>query len=990
MISTADERPPGLTRLLLGRMAARIVAQPWSTMAIVALVSLVCVTVAIRFLEFDGGSPVPVVPQAEVQQRWQEYVEQFGEPSDVVIVVEADDPRRVQAVIDELDGALRASPSLLSNVVARIDLRPLREKSLQFLTPDQLESVQDELAMYAPVLDGHWDRAGLEAYCQRLGTMLETPQPATGDTKDSPLESQLERARLLAASLSGYLVSSGAKFTSPWPALLPGSGPGTSDRFDVRYGSTHEGETGFITATLANWADDAAGTARVLTGLRELLEATRAAFPGVTIGLTGVPVLNSDEMTRSRRDTLLAALICGAGVTMLLLLGFRGVRYPLLVLMSLVVGGCWTVGYTTLAVGQLHSLSAAFVVLVMGLAIGFAVIPLLYYAEQRRSGRPLQESLIRSIQGSGGCFLTGAILVALSCSYALLTGLQSGVELGLIAGGSVLLCAAAALIVLPAIVAIVDPGIEAERISRPLPTEWLNSLTQRWPGIIAGTSTLLVVIVSLQGLTWQGGRVSPRTRFDISLLRLQTQGLESGELQQRLFLEPEVSPHYAVSLADSPEQARRLREQYLNLPMVLRVDELASWLPRYPATETGLLIQAIETRLDGLSSLPREFPQMDPLAIGQALEELYLLVRERPEPAARESAVALNRFLDGLNELEISRQLEFLSGYQYDMLAALHGQFQMLATMSNPQPIAAEDFPHELRSRFVSEAGHWLVQIYPREDLREQETLGQFVAAVRSVDPQATGLPMLAHDAAVYVEQSCLNAAWCLLAGVWLVLLMDSLKFLPAVISLLTPLLVVGFTIYTVNGDSNRLDPRLLVAIYVVVASLAAAVFDGVGVRNTLLTLAPPVGGLLLTAGLLPLLQIDLNPVNVLGLPLILGIGAFWGLQVVHDYRAHSGAYRMTSATFSGVWLSSASALIGFASLLVVEHEGVRSLGRVLLVGAASSLMLTLVTLPALLKLLQTARTESPFEQRTADQQQRHGRRGPMVVRSGEIPVSKN
>jgi uncharacterized protein len=105
--------------------------------------------------------------------------------------------------------------------------------------------------------------------------------------------------------------------------------------------------------------------------------------------------------------------------------------------------------------------------------------------------------------------------------------------------------------------------------------------------------------------------------------------------------------------------------------------------------------------------------------------------------------------------------------------------------------------------------------------------------------------------------------------------------------------------------------------------------------------------------GILALLKVDLNPANLIVLPLILGIGVDDGVHVIHDFRMQTpGRYQTSSSTINAIILTSLTSMIGFGSMILAAHRGLASLGLVLVIGLGSCLFVSLVPLPAILTLI--------------------------------------
>ena len=81
-------------------------------------------------------------------------------------------------------------------------------------------------------------------------------------------------------------------------------------------------------------------------------------------------------------------------------------------------------------------------------------------------------------------------------------------------------------------------------------------------------------------------------------------------------------------------------------------------------------------------------------------------------------------------------------------------------------------------------------------------------------------------------------------------------------------------------------------ALYALLVISVVLIFDLRSVRDTLLAVLPLGLGILQTFGLMGLLDIPLNPANMIALPLMLGIGIDYGVHLIHEFRDQSGPYQ--------------------------------------------------------------------------------------------------
>lgn len=960
MIDESDSHSDsGALPQLLESVTHSVSTKPGVTLWIAGLLTVISLAVAIRFLDLKTNRSDLIDPSSEFHQRWLGFVEEFGDESDVVIAVEGQNEISIKNALDTIGAALEAEPEYFKRVLARIEPGAVETKALQYLTPPELEQANSRLEMYSPILEGHWSRAGLESYAIRLNGYIErTPNAPTEDE----LKAAFQQALQLCSSLKQF-IEQPDNFISPWPEIVPSTAFAGLKASENRYQLTTSGKMGFVLVTPLNTSNDFSGSAKSLARLREICQKTQSEIDGITVGMTGIPVLEADEMERSQKDMLKASIISFLGVGLIMLIGFRGYRHPVLALVMLAVGLAWSLGYITIVIGHLNILSVSFAAILIGLGIDFAIHYLARYLELRHRNAKFHRSLALTSRSVGTGIVTAAVTTALAFFCATFTNFLGVAELGIIAGGGILLCGAATFTVLPALITLADKNIEPRQLPTPFQGNILRQLTSRRPWTVTLITLAAIVGIGCQGLDFSKDKLESKVKYDANLLNLQADGVESVELQKRIFKEANGSLLYAVSIADSISEVRILKEEFLALPTVGRVEEMSSFMPTFPPAETNLLIQAIHARLSRLSDLPREFPQLDPASIGRAMDRLYDTLKNYEQPSAASAAKSLDSFLDQLSTLELPEQMKLLAAYQGAMLTSLHRQFQVLNSISNPEPVAPHDFQPGIHERFVSDSGKWLLRVYPNEQIWEEEPLSRFVEDIRSVDPEATGTPLQNYEAARQIRESYFDAALYALLVIWLILLIDTLDTGTLSIALTAPVAVLGFAYWLQQSNGRPVNPQLFVTLYVVVTALVAFVLDFQNVRNTLLTLLPPLAGGFLMFGILGILGIDLNPANLIVLPLILGIGVDDGVHVIHDYRHSSGSYQTSPSTINAITLTSLTSMIGFGSMVVAAHQGLVSLGTVLVVGVGSCLFVSLVTLPAILTIIDRSSRTPPQKQ---------------------------
>jgi predicted RND superfamily exporter protein/phosphatidylglycerophosphatase A len=158
--------------------------------------------------------------------------------------------------------------------------------------------------------------------------------------------------------------------------------------------------------------------------------------------------------------------------------------------------------------------------------------------------------------------------------------------------------------------------------------------------------------------------------------------------------------------------------------------------------------------------------------------------------------------------------------------------------------------------------------------------------------------------------------------------------------------LVMADVLSTVRRDA----PRIFIATLVMV--VASLILSLGRVRLALLALAPAVLSILATFGLLPMLGIELNYLNMIVLPILLGIGVDDGAHIVARLDAGEpliDVWRHTGWDVTGAILTD---VFGFGVIAFAAHPGLASLGKVALVGLFVNFFAAVILLPAMVAAL--------------------------------------
>ena len=241
---------------------------------------------------------------------------------------------------------------------------------------------------------------------------------------------------------------------------------------------------------------------------------------------------------------------------------------------------------------------------------------------------------------------------------------------------------------------------------------------------------------------------------------------------------------------------------------------------------------------------------------------------------------------------------DWLRNFDEQLTADLAEDLHQLAAVSTPEAITLTDLPPELRERYVSPGGQWLLRVFAKDCLWDYGPLEHFTEQIRSVDPEATGKP---------------------------------------------------FT--TVEGLKAMKDGLIRAGIYAFIVIATVLLLDFRRPRYTLMALAPLVFSVLATLGVMGICGFPLNPANMIAFPLILGVGVDNGVHVLHDYlRRYDRSQGVVShAIGRGVLVKALTTMLGFGTLMISSERGLAGLGFILTLGVGFSMMTALLVLPVIL-----------------------------------------
>jgi uncharacterized protein len=573
----------------MGRLLAGLVRsstrRPWATVLVSLALALVAGLYTWQTLEFVTSS-VRLLPQrARYVVLLKQYLQDFGELNDIVVAVESPDPERGKHYAERLVATLRQE-GMKSRVTYRIDRNFFDRRGLLFLSVDDLTRLRDRLFDYEEFITEYAARPTLVRLLEGLNQQFANAMAlgfldlGLGGKNEADLRFLDAVVGQIEARLEGNTA-----YVSPWDT---GFSLGRLDDPDAGYYFSSDKHLLFMFVEQNREEGDFASNRTRIERIRQAIARLAPEFPDIQAGVTGGPAISNDEMATAFSDSTLATGIAVLLTLAFLLVAFRRVGVPLLMLGTLIVSLLWAMGLISLVIGHLTIFSIMFISLIIGLGIDYGIYFLYRFQEQRVLGDPLTVALDRTAARTGPGILLGALTAAGTFLVLVLTEFQGIREFGFVSAVAILTAFLSMLTLFPALLALV--ASRSTTSSQPpsrlsvqdrLESGWLLRLTAHRKTILVGAAVLSIVGVwGLLGVA-----------FNYNMLKLQAKGVESVLWEQRILARAGRSGFTALTTAGSLEELRAKQDAFSRLASVSKVESVLLLVPDHQPEKLKIIRQ---------------------------------------------------------------------------------------------------------------------------------------------------------------------------------------------------------------------------------------------------------------------------------------------------------------------------------------------------------------------------------------------------------------
>jgi hopanoid biosynthesis associated RND transporter like protein HpnN len=600
---------------------------------------------------------------------------------------------------------------------------------------------------------------------------------------------------------------------------------------------------------------------------------------GVRVRVTGDVALADDQLATLSEGAEFSAALSFGLLVLWLSLALRSMRLVCVIVGTLVVGLVISAGFAAVTVRALNPISVAFAVLFVGIAVDFGIQFTVRFRDERFRVDDLTEALRRTATGIGGPLSVAAAATAVGFFSFVPTDYVGVSDLGLIAGTGMMIALVLNLTLLPSLLVLSRKGGEPRAVGFRWAAPIDTFLVHRRKAV--GIAAVVVGLGCVAILPW--------LRFDFNPLNLQSRKTESVSTLFDLMKDPTATPYTIEILEPTLGQARAVAAKIDKLPEVAQTATIDSFVPDDQDAKIAIIKDARTLLAPSLFPASIRPPSTDAQLL-QTIADFDVQAKALGDKGSA-SAARLSRALEAVT----ARGAPILPLLVQNLAANAARRLDELRASLDPEKITLENLPPDVKADWLTADGRARIEVFPKGDASDNTVLRKFVAAVRTVAPDATGTPVTIQESANTVTHAFLVAGVIALVAIS-VLLFGVLRRPRDVALVLLPLILAG-----------------------------------------LLTLATGV-----------LVGMALNYANIIALPLLLGIGVSFDIYFVMRWRAGTPD-PLQSSTARAVLFSALTTGTAFGSLALSNHPGTADMGKLLLLVLAYTLLCTFVVLPALM-----------------------------------------
>ena len=907
---------------LVTRMVESIARYPWRILGLALVLSILAGWAAAQLPIYTSRQAL-LPKDTEVTQRFNSFLSKFGAASDLIVVLEGSKREELEIFATELAEKLRGEPEI-GMATDRLDMRFFLEHAYLLMPSADLGEISS-LVRKPSESAGLKEGFELENGLQKGLNWTKARPPLTNIGFDLEKARQtLGMASFFLEEWQRWLSSDTAPSELDWGRLLNKLSAGVNNG----YFTSRDGRMLFLFVrpkdpsedfkNLGPFVDKIKAVAADLAG-----QAKAAGRTPPTVGLTGLPAIEYEEFINIRKDIKLVVFTSAALIAGLILVVVRSVRWAGLIFIPMGLGVLWSLGLALFTVGHLTIITAAFIAILFGLGADYGIFTSSRIAEERRTGKPLLESIAAGMGSSFTAVFTAGGASVLIFGALATVDFPGFAELGVVAAKGVLMILISTWMVQPALYALFPPKL------KDIPAQPSLQGNPPYPPLKKGgrgaypKPVAIAIVLASLGCAVFGAIKGFKIPFDYDVLSMLPKDSQAAYYQRRMVAESDYQAEVVIFTAQNMAEARRITDEAGKLKSVAQVQSLTQFFPPdadaklqeavklgESVTQSDYAKQIENLNRAGLSQ--KSFSSLRSLLNGsidlldEAQEQAFSsghssLVKDIENVRVGIVAVQTKIALD--KELGRVRSEQFLR----TLLANAESGFDLIASWREAKPLIPGQLPPVLRDRFFATDGSIAIYAFPAKTVYDPDNLDQLMKEVYGVSKDATGFPTTHQAFSKSVVESFSHGT---------------------ILALIVCLTWIALVLRSLSGFALASLPLLI------------------------------GGGWML--GLMSLTGIQYNYANIIALPLVIALAVDYGVWFGYRWRELKNQTPFQVSIISGkvIGLAASTELAGLGAITLASYRGVSTMGVSITIGLLCCLIATLFVAPAIGQLLDPKRKQ--------------------------------
>ncbi|TDT71593.1 hypothetical protein EV215_0971 [Hypnocyclicus thermotrophus] len=606
----------------------------------------------------------------------------------------------------------------------------------------------------------------------------------------------------------------------------------------------------------------------------------------VSTSLTGSQVISRDEMIVSTKDMNLTSTLSIILMLLLFIISFKLIRYSFLAIIPLIMGIIWSMGITYLIFGSLNMLTAMMGAILIGLGIDYSIHIISVFLDEKKSKENLETNLLNVYKKVIRGIITGSITTSIGFIMFSFSKFPGFKEFGIVLGIGIICTLLAAIFTLPALLMVF--GKKKLKVKTNKPIYILEKL--EIPVIKYKYITLIILIIIISILSIK----STNFKFEKDMMKIEAKGLKSIALNKEIIKKFDFTSDNSIIINKNLKEAQSNYEKLDKLASVGEISSIAQYLPSIEKQNKRLAIIK-NIKKSSLIKVDNNIYE------DKLIEELYRLennIIELSDLSYVSGDIKItNKCDEFINSNIISNIIDNLDSK--NIQKSQINFFKSLKTLilnHNENIITLNDIPNSIKNEFVGKNNEFITTIYPKHDLWNEDFQKKFLTEIDNVNKNNSG------TAKIFIK-------------------------------------VV---------EAEKTEGKK-VLIYTVIAIFIVLLFDLKSFKYAIFALLPMLITILAILGIMGWTGFKFDVVNIIGIPLIIGIGVDDGVHLIHRYLQEKDLLITFRSTGKAITLTTLTTVFAFGTLMFAKYRGFIGFGFLLSLGVTLAYLFTLFLLVSLI-----------------------------------------